>query len=422
MKRVIRRLMFVTDAPHFGGAEQYILASARSAERRGIEPSILRLRLPIGDADVFVGDRVAGLRVIEIDPSHTARAHRFVRTVRRVLRQERPDGLVINACGRPRFWLMPWLAWQANVPTAWVQQMVDATDHRTLPPRWLGGRIEGLQAWRVPQMLRHRLAATAATSVVVLNAEDGKRVVHWQGVSRDKIRVIPHGVDCERFKFDEKARRVWREQWNVTDRSKRIVIGTAGRLSREKGFDLLIDATARLRQQGFDVLTVIAGQGAERDALERQANDAGIRDRVRFIDFVADMPGFYSALDVFAMVSRTESFGLALAEAMACERPVIATPTAGSRRQLAHRENGHQLDTFELSELADGLAAMIGDAPARQRYGESGRQSVRQHFSSDLTLERTLRALRGSARERSLLRWPGMNDATWRHAWAEDLR
>ena len=274
----------------------------------------------------------------------------------------------------------------------WVHQMVDGRDHRRLPARRLGGRIEGLQLWRVPQALRHGLAAAAATRVVVLNDEDGERIVRWQRVRREKIHVVPHGVDLERFRFDGAGRERLRREWNVTDDVVPIV-GTAGRLVPGKGIERLIEVAARLRDRGINLLLVIAGEGPQRAAGVRLAERLGVAEAVRWAGFVEDMAGYYSALDVFALCSATESFGLAVAEAMACERVVIGTPTAGARRQIEHGRTGWQLEGFGVDELADGLAALLG---RRGRFAEMGRRaraSVARRFSIDRTLDRTLRAL-----------------------------
>ena len=271
---------------------------------------------------------------------------------------------------------------------------------------------------------RSSWSMTAASSAAVtLNAEDRERIIRWQGVRREKIRVIPHGVDCERFRFDPTSRRAMRDAWGIGNNpsGEPFVVGTAGRLSHEKGVDLLIEATALVRANGLAVTTMIAGQGVERRTLAELAARRGVANAVKFMTFVDDMPAFYSGLDAFVLCSRTESFGLALAEAMACERAVIGTPTAGAKRQIDHQHNGWQLEGFSPAELADALAALHHDSEMRIRTGGNGRDSVILQFSIDLTLERTLRALRGEARERSFLSWPGMTDGRFLSMASEDL-
>ncbi|MGQ9650475.1 MAG: glycosyltransferase family 4 protein [Phycisphaerae bacterium] len=421
MGRMVRQLMFVSDAPSFGGAERYIIAMALAARRRGLDASICWLPRPGWGQAVFDTARENGIRLDVVPPQRTASLVGLARAFTAILRRENPDGVIINACGRPRVWILPWLARRASVAAVWIHQMVDACDHRRLPARWLGGRLEGLHCWRLPQMLRHRLAGTAATAIVTLNADDRERIVRWQGVRRDKVFAIPHGVDCERFEFDATGRRRWLHEWGIDAVSPRpFVVGTAGRLSREKGIDLLIEAAAIARRQGLPLFVVIAGRGNEQDSLARLASDRGLAGAVRFVSFVEDMPAFYSALDTFVLSSRTESFGLALAEAMACRRPVIATPTSGATRQISHLHNGWLLSGFERSELARAIMALAADAEGCRRMGNSGRESVVRRFSIDLTLERTLRALRGTARERSNLCWPGMNESPFVSMTAEE--
>jgi len=421
MRRSIRRLTFVTDASGFGGAERYIVAMARAAERRGIEPHLYWTPIPAAAMDAFSG--VPDLSTTTIAPEQTQTLSGVVSCFRAMIESRCPDALVINASGRPRLWMIPWLTRSAGIPAVWVHQMVEGRDHRRLRPRWFNGRIEGPQFWRVPQALRHRLAARAASAVVTLNAEDRERIVRWQGVPREKIRVIPHGVDVEQFRFDSSGRRRLHDAWglNPNVNPSPLIVGTAVRLVAGKGIELLIEAAALLIRRGVSVILVIAGDGPQRDPMLELARQCGIADSVRFVGFVEDMPAFYSALDVFTLCSATESFGLSLAEAMACERPVIGTPTAGAMRQIEHRKNGWQLNGFSPAELADALAWMHCNPDERARMGRNGRETVINHFSIDLTLERTLRALRGPARERSPLRWPGMGQAPFAAMTAEDL-
>jgi len=421
--RSIERLTLVSDGPHFGGAERYIVAMARAALRRGVRPHIWWLPIPSGRNDVFTGPQTADLDVDRVPFTRTGTFAGLARAFREMQVHRQPDGLVINASGRPRFWLLPLLAWAAGMPSVWVHQMVDSRDHRRLQPGRFGGRLEGLQLWRAPQVLRHRLAAAAASAVITLNAEDRERIVRWQRVRRDKIRVVPHGVDLDRFRFDAAGRDRLRRRWSLLadDADGPLIIGTAGRLVMGKGIETLIEAAALLKARGTACRLVIAGDGPHRADMQALAHRLGIADRVLFVGFVRDMPAFYSALDVFALCSTTESFGLALAEAMACERVVIGTPTAGARQQINHGHTGWQLRTFDAIELADALAALYEQRGRFPTLGGEARLAVTRQFSIDLTLERTLRALSGPAGHRPPLRWPNMDVLPYAAMTAEDL-
>lgn len=422
MARTLRHITFMTDAPHFGGAERYIVDMARCANRQGIASTIYWQPIPGARADVF--DAAADEGIAVHTPSNAKRGGPVnrVRAFRAYLGLADTDALIINAAGRPGWWLMPMLARLHDLPCVWVHQMVDGRDPRRLPPRWLGGRVEGLASWRIPQALRHRVAAEAASAVITLNREDRARIVRQHGVPPDRIRVVPHGVDGTRFRFDVDGRTRLRAEWGLAEGADNapIVVGTAGRLVKGKGIELLIDAASILAGRAAPIHLVIAGDGDDRAVMEQRVADHGLHAKVTFAGFVADMPAFYSAVDVFALCSVTESFGLALAEAMACERPVVGTPTAGASRQITHERSGLQLRRFDADELANALGRLAHDAIARAAMGRCGRADVLDHFSIELTLERTLRALRGACSSRSRLTWPGMNEATRLAMTAED--
>ena len=246
MGRTIHRLTFVTDAPGFGGAERYIVAMAKAAQRRGIEPHIYWTPIPNSDLAAFDSAHEAGIEVTCVPIEHTRGWSGVVREFQAMLRGQQPQGLIINACGRPRFWSLPWQARMAGLPAVWVQQMIDGRDYRRLPPSRLNGTMEGLHWWRVPQTVRHRLAGTAASAIVVLNAEDGDRVVRQQGIDHAKVRVIPHGVDLERFTFQAQGRNRLRREWNVrnSEGQPSFLLGTAVRLVTGKGVEPLIEAVA----------------------------------------------------------------------------------------------------------------------------------------------------------------------------------
>jgi len=389
----LRRLTFVTDAPHFGGAERYITAMARAAVARGIEPRIWWAPARAAEADVFTEIHSDGIPVILAEGSAGFRARLDAFT--RMVRHERPNALIFNATGRRGFWQLPWVVRSYGIPSVWVHHMVDGQDPRRLPPRRLGGRIEGPGLWRVPQVLRHRLAAAAASAVVTLNEQDRQHVIRWHRVARHKVHVIPNGIDTTRFRFSPDARRRMRQAWAVTDERYRVV-GTAARLVKGKGIECLIEAIASLRRQGTSAILVVAGTGPDREHMVAMAHRLHVSDHVRFLGFVADMPAFYSGLDVFALCSTTESFGLVLAEAMACARPVVATPTAGAARQIQTGHNGRLLKTFSSRELTHVLETMLRTTGASEAeaMGRAGRETVVRCFSIDLALERTLGLLR----------------------------
>ena len=394
MMREPRRLMFVSDAPHFGGAERYALDAAAAMQQRGGEAEILWLRTDSAEPGVFDAARSKGVHVTIIPSDQTRSAVGVVRSVGQALRAYRPSGVIVNACGRKRMWMIPWIARSMSINSVWVHHMVDGRDPRRMAPTRCGGRIEGVGMWRWPQALRHRLAAGAAT-VITSNPDDQRAVARDQAITRDSIRVVPPGVDTRTFEFDSDARTRWRDAWGIQN----TVIAAAGRFTSGKGLATLIDAFARLRGSNVDATLVLAGNGPERDACIACARRLGIADHVQFVAFVDHMPGFLSAADVFVSCSDTESFGLSIAEAMACRRAVVATPTAGAKSLIEHGENGYLLEDHSVETLRTGSHELCDSPRARERLGKEARRSIVEQFSIDKTLSGLLNelSLKGSS-------------------------
>lgn len=409
MSREIRKLLFVSDAPLFGGAERYVANLVAAATRRGMTSIVCWVRPETAPGDVFADARAHGAQVRTLPADRSGRLLPLCLELRSLLRAERPDAMIVNACGRPRFWVVPWVARLERIPSVWVHQMVDQNDYRRLAPRWFGGRIGGLHLWRWPQAARHRLAATASSAVISLNEQDRIQIAREHNIRPRRIHVVSHGVDTECYRFNPQSRRQVRGAWNqasLRPLEDAFVVGTAGRLVHGKGIEMLLQAVATLVSRGLPVQAVIAGEGPDRDRLDAIAEKLSIADRVLFLGGVSDMPAFYSGLDAFALCSSTESFGLVLAEAMACERAVVATPTAGARTQIDTGSTGLVLNSFSAGELADCFEQLCRQPELREQFGCCARRSVIQNFSSEATLKRTLQAMvrpRGTKDARRML-------------------
>ncbi|RRW97220.1 glycosyltransferase family 4 protein [Pandoraea apista] len=146
-----------------------------------------------------------------------------------------------------------------------------------------------------------------------------------------------------------------------------------GRLIAEKGFDRLIDAWARVAQEAPGWHVRIVGDGTLRDALRRQASDAGVGDSVEVLPAVTDIAQHYAQAAIYCLPSRRESFGLVLIEAKAYAVPVVAyAADAGPRALLNDEVDSLVVNDGDLDALARALVRLIGDASLRRRLGLAG--------------------------------------------------
>jgi glycosyltransferase involved in cell wall biosynthesis len=185
------------------------------------------------------------------------------------------------------------------------------------------------------------------------------------------VTVIPYGVDTERFRPSEDRRP-----------SGPVVIGSVGRLSIEKGLPDLLRAAAQLLERRVNLRIVLAGDGPERQRLETLARELHIEASLELRGQVAheNVPGVLREIDIFAMPSRAEGFGVAALEASAAGIPIVASRVHGIPDVVRHGETGLLVPPRNVASLAAALDHLVGDAALRDRMGRAGRAFVEQRY------------------------------------------
>lgn len=150
-----------------------------------------------------------------------------------------------------------------------------------------------------------------------------------------------------------------------------------GRLHRNKGFDVLLEALAR----AAGIHLWLAGDGPERAALERRARQAGVESRVRFLGWRDDVPALLAACDFLVVPSRHEPLGNTIVEAWAANRPVIASETAGPKELIVADETGLLVPPDDPRALALALDRLAEDVNLRRRLAAAGHARYAAEFS-----------------------------------------
>ena len=158
------------------------------------------------------------------------------------------------------------------------------------------------------------------------------------------------------------------------------VIGTLGRLHRNKGFDVMLRAFARLRREGVEARLRIAGDGPERPRLRALAAALGLGDAVEFTGWV-NPADYLATLDLFVVPSRVEPFGLVVTEGMAAGVPVIATRIDGPREILKDGELGRLVAPDDAAALAEAIVQAFGDWNGSLRRAMTAQAHALEQFS-----------------------------------------
>lgn len=232
----------------------------------------------------------------------------------------------------------------------------------------------------------HRLALANVSRVIAVS-EASARALRERGIfPAHKIRVVPNAVDVHRF-LD--ASRGFGTEGRETDSLARspLRVGIVGELSEVKGQDVFIRA-ARVVVEMFagEVEFIIVGEdasraGGRRAALEKLVAESGLEGRVRFTGRSEDVAAILSSLDVFVSASRSESFGIALVEAMASGVAVVATATEGAREIVEDGLTGIIVPVGDADSLAAAVTELLGDEARRLSLGESAREAASARFS-----------------------------------------
>ena len=207
----------------------------------------------------------------------------------------------------------------------------------------------------VKEFIDHWLASFMANCHrVVVPSESIKAMLEKSYGLESHVSVVPTGVETQ--KFSAYTQQQAHEELGWTDDSKVLV--SIGRLAKEKSFALLVEAFAKLEDQGLRL--VIMGSGDELDNLKTLAKDLGVQDRVTFTGLVPfeKVPVYLSASDLFVFASVTETQGLVTLEAMASGLPVVAVEASGTREAVG--ENCSILTDHNAEALAEGIRSMLG--------------------------------------------------------------
>ena len=245
-----------------------------------------------------------------------------------------------------------------------------------------------------PMNRLHKITLFRAARIIAVSEAVALQIRAQKIVSHAKITVVHNGVKTDHFAREQADfdRTLFCRNWVLPEES--LLVGTVGELKQLKGQVEFLQAAAIIAAALPDARFIIAGQdtsagGEERASLERLISQLGLAERVLLVGWLDNVAELLCALDVFVSASRTESFGLAIAEAMACGTAVVATETDGAREVIEDGKTGVLLPVGDVDRLAATVITLLQDKQSREELGKRAQEAVRERFSLERMVEAT---------------------------------
>jgi 1,2-diacylglycerol 3-alpha-glucosyltransferase len=341
-----------TFLPHANGVTTSLLNAREGLKRRGHKVTIYSAGPPLLDAsDVhFYGGKIFHLYPdfpIAFYPSR-----RSMKNNRRV-RRERADLVHVHAPG-PMGWRGYKASQELDIPLV-------LTHHTILDPLVRYAPVGWKTIYRAGTRFITKKLVKKSKLLIAPSTATQQELESAYPEAQGKIRVVPTGIDIDRFKPNLDGQAV-RDDWGF-DEKHRVVL-YLGRLSYEKRIDVLLDAFQRLHDREPLARFVIGGTGPASDEIQEQAHRLGLDDVVRFEGHIPGhrLPLTYAAADAFASASEVETQGLTLLEAMAVGKPCAVTAYRGYLDFVQDGENGFLFPKGDVKAAANSLRAAL-DAP-----------------------------------------------------------
>lgn len=225
----------------------------------------------------------------------------------------------------------------------------------------------GVDVWNVQDQYKIQ-ALVEADKIITIGTYTRDRLLKEQFIPPDQISLLPVTFDASRFSIADKPAYLL-ERYNLMPNQP--IILTVSRLAgvnRAKGYDQILHALPKIRQQLPHVHYILVGKGDDRPRIERLISDLKLHDCVTLAGFVPDgeLRDHYNLCDVFAMPSKGEGFGIVYLEALACGKPTLGGNQDGAVDALCQGKLGALVNPDSVTEIANTLLEILED-----RYSNS---------------------------------------------------
>ncbi len=225
----------------------------------------------------------------------------------------------------------------------------------------------------VPGGLAAELPHFLLEQVIAVNEDIRESLVNDHHISKDLIRVIPPGINMERFVADGVP---------LPRPADRLpVVGSIGRLDPLKGFHFFLAAARKILDRGFEAMFVIVGEGEEERELRQKVKELRIEKYVTFAPPMPDIVDLYRSFDVVVVPTQRGGVGLTVLEAMAMAKPVVASSVGEVCQVMADGKTGLLVPEGDTDQLATAVLRFLEDPAMAAEMGRAARRRIEELYS-----------------------------------------
>jgi glycosyltransferase involved in cell wall biosynthesis len=377
------RLLRIITRMNIGGPATHVVVANRGLAERGWETLLVFGTVEPDEAEVALPETSIPMERVPTlaRPVRPIADLRTAAALARIIRRYRPDVIHTHLSKAGQI--------GRAVAMATSRAVRVHTFHGTLFGGYFGAAASGAIV-RAERLLGHRTQA-----VVALSDRQRDELVEYRIAPPSRIHVVPLGLNLERFDTAHEPDARARARSALGIGADEVVVTAIGRLVPIKRLDRLIDAFAIVAANVPGARLYLVGDGSERDAIRARAAAAGLLDRMTFVGWSADTPDWYAASDVVALTSDREGTPLAVIEAAAAGRPVVATDVGGVADVVVDGSTGFIVPASDVAALADRLTRLVVDPGLRATLGRAAPAHAAQYGAPRLVsdLDRLYRDL-----------------------------
>lgn len=240
----------------------------------------------------------------------------------------------------------------------------------------------------------HRITLAKAARIIAVSQAVASQLIADAIAPLEKISVVLNGIDVTRFvnARAEFNRRQFLKSWKLPEDS--LLVGTVGELTPLKGQEEFLHAASQIMNQYPTACFIVAGIDHSRGnkhrlRIEQLIAGLNLTERVKLVGWLEDLAQLYCGLDVFVSASHTESFGLAIAEAMASGTAVVATETEGAQELVHPGGTGLLVPIGDVDKLTQAILVLLHERDLRVRLGTAAQQTALANFSGERMIAET---------------------------------